>query len=85
MSQATLQIIISVVAVVASSLFSYLAYTKSKNKEASLDAQEKGTLMSEIGYIKAGIDDLKRENAEMRKEVSDLKVRVARLEAKSKE
>ena len=41
-------------------------------------------MASDIGYIKAGIDDLKYENRAVRAEIKDLDERVARCEESTK-
>lgn len=72
---------ISTAGVVCGILFGYLGYTKGTKKDSNTDGKNSGSLMSDIGYIKAGIDDLKRkqETAELRH--YELVERVTRVEA----
>ena len=42
--------------------------------------EKSGTIASDIGYIKAGIDELKNELRTVKAEVSEMATRVARLE-----
>ncbi len=42
--------------------------------------EKSGTLASDIGYIKAGIDDLKSELRSIKSELADVKTRLAKAE-----
>lgn len=42
--------------------------------------EKTGTLASDIGYIKAGIDDLKSELRSIKSELADVKTRLAKAE-----
>jgi hypothetical protein len=59
---------VGIIGLVATILFSYLAYQKGLKKDCKDDGKNTGALMSDIGYIKSGIDDLKRkqETTELR-------------------
>lgn len=65
-------------------LISYLAFAKKNKKEAEDKGENRGFIASEIGYIKAGVDDMKREIRETRKEIGDLSTRVTRVEESCK-
>ncbi len=60
--------LISVVGTVCGITFGYVGYRKGIQKDSAESGKSSGTLMSDIGYIKAGIDDLKhkQESAELR-------------------
>jgi hypothetical protein len=68
MEQTGIIAIISVAGVVCSIIFGYIGYQRGLKKDSSDDGKTSGVLMSDIGYIKSGIDDLKRkqETSEMR-------------------
>lgn len=61
-------VIIGIAGVASSIAFGYLGYDKGKKKECKDDGKNSGTLLSDIGYIKSGVDDLKRkqETSELR-------------------
>ena len=65
-------------------LISYLAFVKKNKKDAEDKGESRGFIASEIGYIKAGVDDMKREIRETRKEIGDLSTRVTRVEESCK-
>lgn len=55
---------------------------KKENEEGGL---LRGVMQSDIGYIKAGIDDLKKDNKEARNMICDLSERVVRVEESCKQ
>ena len=66
-------------------LISWLAFLKKSRRDSEKFGESKGFLASDIGYIKAGVDDLKRESRETRHEINDLSTRMARCEESCKQ
>lgn len=66
-------------------LVAYLTFQRNKKKDDTAEGQNKGVMMSDIGYIKAGVDDLKRETADQRRTVGELGERVTRVEESTKQ
>ncbi len=66
-------------------LVAYLTFQRNKKKDDTAEGQNKGEMMSDIRYIKAGVDDLKRETADQRKTVNELGERVSRIEESAKQ
>lgn len=66
-------------------LIAYLTFQRNKKKDDTAEGQSRGVMMSDIGYIKAGVDDLKRETADQRKTVNELGERVSRIEESAKQ
>ena len=60
--------IASIVGIVAGVIFGYIGFQSGLKKQCKDEGKNTGSLMSDIGYIKAGIDDLKRkqETSELR-------------------
>ena len=77
--------IIGVAETISGITFGYIGYRKGIQKDYSENGKSSGTLMSDTGYIKAGIDDLKRkqETAELR--YFALVERVTKVEESSKQ
>lgn len=75
----------SIVSAVLGFLLSYFTFQRNKKKDDVAEGQTKGVMASDIGYIKAGVDDLKRESAEQRKTVGELGERVTRVEESCKQ
>ena len=85
MTTATVGVICSIVFGVLGFLISYIALTHNRKKDDVEEGQSKGVIASDVGYIKAGIDDLKREGRETRNAVGDLSQRVTRCEESCKQ
>ena len=66
-------------------LIAYLTFSKKQKKDTVAEGESRGVMASDIGYIKAGVDDLKRENRETRTDVRELSERVTRCEESSKQ
>ena len=76
---------ISAIAAITTVVIALIKLTRAKSKTDNEQGQSSGTLISDVGYIKAGVDDLKRDNREMRKDFSDLTERVTRVEESAKQ
>lgn len=75
----------SIVSAILGFLLSYFSFQRNKKKDDVAEGTTKGVMASDIGYIKAGVDDLKRESAEQRKTVGELGERVTRVEESCKQ
>lgn len=66
-------------------LLSYLAFWRNSKKDTKDDGKETGTILTELGYIKGGIDDLKSENREQRKTNVEFVSRLTAVESSAKQ
>ena len=66
-------------------VFSYLAFFRNSKKDSKDDGKEAGTVLTELGYIKCGIDDLKSENREQRKTNMEFVTRLTAVESSTKQ
>lgn len=55
-----------------------------RKKESGDDGAFKGSLKTDIEYIKKGVDELKADNKDIKDEVDDLKERIVRVEDSTK-
>lgn len=62
-------------------IFGYIGYQKGIKKDSTDAGKNNGVLMSDIGYIKSGIDDLKRKQETSETRHYALVERVAKVEA----
>ena len=85
MTVATVAAILGIVFGAAGVVISCVTITRSKRKDDTEDGQSKGIIASDVGYIKAGIDDLKRETRDTRTSVNNLSERVTRCEESCKQ
>ena len=63
----TFMTVLSIVSAVCAIVFGYLAFVRNRDKDKEGDAKADATVLTEIGYIKGGIDDIKAEQREQRK------------------
>ena len=81
-------IIISVCSLVVAFTGVWISYRIFKNnlkKDTEEHGETRGTIASDIGYIKAGVDDLKGESRETRAKMIALNERVTRCEESTKQ
>lgn len=77
--------ILTIIGMMISFVFSYLVFWKNSKNENKKDGENKGTITSDIGYIKAGIDDLKKEQKETREGMLGFSERLTRCEESTKQ
>lgn len=70
---------------IISVVIALLSLSRSKKKDTQSDSKNEGVIVSDIGYIKAGVDDLKSENRETRKELQGMTERITRCEESAKQ
>lgn len=63
----------------------WLAFQHQRKKDSEADGKDRGYLASDIGYIKAGVDDLKRESRDTRHDVENLAIDLAHCEESCKQ
>lgn len=69
-----------VVVAIVCSLAALLRNSKTDNRE---EAQQQGAILTELGYIKSGVDDIKAEQREQRKINTEVSNRLSALEIKA--
>lgn len=62
-------------------LFTALSFRRTQNHDTSETATERATMTADIRYIRQSIDEIKLENRSIQQDLSDLKARVAEIEA----
>lgn len=72
--------VLSAISMACAIAFGYSAFKSRRKKEDSDAGHDRGVLLSEVGYIKAGVDDLKREHRETAAKLLDLNQRLTRVE-----
>lgn len=81
--------VIGVISTVCAIVFGYSAFNRNKKKDDSESGEKSGTVLTEIGYIKSGIDDIKRkqERQEEKQEAQHIEVitRLTSVEASAKQ
>ena len=75
--------VLGIFGVIASIAFAYLAFSRNKKVDDSSEGKQNGIILTEIGYIKGGIDDIKMEQREQRKVNTEVYSRLSAVEASS--
>lgn len=66
-------------------IFGYAAFRRNQKKDDKDDGSERGTMLTEIGYIKSGVDDIKLEQREQRKTNAEFLERLVDCEASARQ
>lgn len=66
-------------------IISYAVFSHNSEKDNKRDGEEQGMVLTELGYIKGGIDDLKAEQREQRKTNTEFIGRLTAVEASAKQ
>ena len=66
-------------------LISFRVFKGNQKKDTEETGESRGVMASDLGYIKAGIDDLKQEHREERARIDRLGERVTRCEESCKQ
>lgn len=84
MSEAILSAI-SVISGVCAIVFGYIAFVRNRDSDKTKEAKSDATILTELGYIKGGIDDVKAEQREQQKTNTDFAGRLVSVEASAKQ
>ena len=76
---------LSAVSTLCAIVFGYVAFSRNKKKDDADDGKASGTILTEIGYIKGGIDDIKSEQREQRKTNTEFVARLTAVEESAKQ
>ena len=77
--------VISALGCVLGMVFGLVALFRNKKSDDAKEGKEAGIVLTELGYIKAGVDDLKKDKREMRNEMQELHDNVTRLDESCKQ
>jgi hypothetical protein len=64
---------------------SYVIYTRDKERDNKSEGRQDGVILTEIGYIKSGIDDIKSEQREQRKINTDVYSKLSAVETSAQQ
>ena len=76
---------IGVICTLIGLIISYAVFSRNKAKDDKGEGQQIGQVISDVGYIKSGIDDIKTEQREQRKINTELFSRMTAVEASAKQ
>ena len=76
-----LTVAIGIACTVLGSVATLAAKKRAERHEATEEGKNNGVVLTEIGYIKSGIDDIKRKHERMDAQFLDIATRVTAVEA----
>ena len=85
MTEWQIGILCTLAGLIMSFCFSLLTYRRNEKNDIENQGEGRGVLQSDVGYIKAGIDDLKRENKAVNIKIDAISERVTRIEESCKQ
>ena len=77
--------ILGIISSVCAIVFGYLAFFRNRKKDDTEEGKSAGTMLSDIGYIKAGVNDIKTEQKEQRKTNIEVVSRLTAVEESTKQ
>lgn len=77
--------VISAVGCILGMVFGLVALFRNKKIDDAKEGKEDGIVLTELGYIKAGVDDLKRDNRDMRVEIQTMHDTMTRVDESCKQ
>jgi len=75
-----LNVIIGLVCTAAGILIAYFGFLRNKTNDDKTEGKQTGIIMTELGYIKSGVDDIKAEQRDQRKTNQELFSRITAVE-----
>ena len=80
-----LTVVISIACTVLGAAIGYATFRKNREKDAEEEGKVDGVVLTEIGYIKAGIDDIKRKQDKQDELYIKIAERLTAVEASAKQ
>ena len=77
--------IVAIVAGIAGVLFGLVTLFRNKKQDDTQEGRESGTVLSDLGYIKAGVDEIKAEQKDQRKTNIEFITRLTAVEESTKQ
>ncbi|MBU5438274.1 hypothetical protein KQI42_09655 [Tissierella sp. MSJ-40] len=66
-------------------IFGYIAFSRNKKQDDNKEGKQNGTILTEIGYIKSGVDDIKRKQEKQDLQHIEVISRLSCVEASAKQ
>lgn len=78
-------IIIGIICTVLGAIVGVASFSRNKSKDEAEEGKQNGTMLTELGYIKANTDEIKAEQKEQRKTNTEFVARLTAVEASAKQ
>jgi len=76
---------LSVLATACAIFFGYAAFRRNAKQDDQGEAKESGIMLTEIGYVKSGIDDIKRKQEQQETQHIEVVTRITAVEESAKQ
>ena len=77
--------VLGIMATCSSIIFGYKAFRRNDRHDAAESSKNSATVLTELGYIKSGIDDLKRKMDKHDEQITEIGKQLATIEASVKQ
>lgn len=77
--------VLSVVSTVCAIIFGYLAYKRNEKHDIKGEGEKDGTILTKLGYIKSGVDDIKHKQEKQDDQISKVLERLSYVESSAKQ
>ena len=85
MGEIAITAVISIAGTLAAIFFGFAIYKRNLKNDASAEARSEAVVLTEIGYIKSGVDDIKRKQELEEKRYIEVSERLSKVEESSKQ
>lgn len=76
---------IGLISTVCAIIFGIATFMRNKRQDVSKEERENATVLTEIGYIKSGVDDIKRKQEKQEEQYLDILTKLTSVEASTKQ
>lgn len=85
MGEIAITAVISIAGTLAAIFFGFAIYKRNLKSDASAEARNEAVVLTEIGYIKSGVDDIKRKQELEEKRYIEVSERLCKVEESAKQ
>jgi len=77
--------VIGLISTICAIIFGITTFMRNKQQDVSREERENATVLSDIGYIKSGVDDIKRRQEKQEAQYLDILTKLTSVEASAKQ
>lgn len=66
-------------------IFGYVAFSRNKKQDDCTEAKQDGVVLTELGYIKSGVDDIKRKQDKQEQQHIEVVTRLTAVEESTRQ
>lgn len=80
-----ISLIVGIVGGIGALIFGFIAYERNKKTDETRDGKKDGVVLTELGYIKSGIDDIKHKQERQEQQHIEVISRLTAVESSAKQ